>query len=135
LVETGIVREVKGKFVTIAPAKSVACFDCLSTECKTSGVFLRAENPLGLPVEPGQPVEVETNAASLLPQALTALLPPIAGFAAGFILARLVFPGAGEAPAAFTGLALFFCAAFIVFRAGKKSPAGYKVTRILGHLP
>ena len=130
--ERGKVREIKGNLIIIAPDRSAACFGCMNMECKTAG-FLAADNTLGLPVETGQTVEVETDTHSLIPQALTAFLPPILGFATGFILTRLLFPHAGEPAAAFIGLALLFVAALIVYKLRKNLPAGigYTVARII----
>jgi positive regulator of sigma E activity len=133
LLERGKVREISGNRVTIIPDRSAACFGCMNMECKAGGGFLIAENPLGLPVETGQMVEAQTDAVSLIPQALTAFLPPNLGFTAGFIPTRRLIPGAGEAVAAFAGLALFFSAAFTLYKARRGKPGGtsYTVTRIL----
>jgi sigma-E factor negative regulatory protein RseC len=130
LIETGKVREIKGKFVVIAPDKSSACFGCMNMECKSGGRFITAENPLDLPVETGQLVEVETE-ASLLPQALTAFLPPILGFIAGFLIIRLLFPETGEGAAAGMGVIFLFASAFVVYRMKKNAGGGYRVRRII----
>ena len=133
LTEKGIVREIDGSRITIAPDRSAACFGCMNHECKTGNGLLTAENKFGLPIENGQIVEVETEAAALLPQAITALLPPVLGFLTGFILTRLLLPGAGEAVAAFIGLALLFGAARAVYKAKGKKPGetSYTITRII----
>jgi sigma-E factor negative regulatory protein RseC len=123
LIETGKVREIKGKLIIIAPDKSAACFGCMNTECKPNGGLITAENPLDLPVETGWTVELRVPGISLASQALTAFLFPILGFIAGFFIIRRLFPEAGEGAAAAMGVIFLFVSAFVVYRARKKFPA------------
>jgi sigma-E factor negative regulatory protein RseC len=136
MTETGKVREVREKTVIVAPDRSAACFGCLNSECKSGAGLITAENPEGLPLKTGQTVEVVTVNASLLSQALVALLPPILGFVLGFNLSRLVFPfpTAPDGASAGMGVLFLFAAAFIVYLIRKKHPAGkgYRVTHIIG---
>ena len=135
MTEKGMVRELKGSHVIVAPDTSALCFGCMSQECKhhSGGVLITAENPQSLPLKPGQIVEVEAPGASILKQAMKALLPPALGFAAGYLLARHLFPAAGEGAAAGLGVVFLFAVAFIVYRIRKKFPASkeYKVNRII----
>ena len=144
MTETGIVREVKEKTVIVAPDRSAACFGCMNVGmnagsihagCRSGAGFITAENPGGLSLRTGQTVEVVSSSASLLSQALIALLPPILGFLLGFNLSRLVFPfpTAPDGASAGMGLLFLFAAAFVVYFVRKKHPAaqGYKVTRII----
>jgi len=134
MTETGKVREVREKTVIVAPDRSDGCFGCMNAECRSGAGFITAENPAGLPLKTGQIVEVVTINASLLSQALIALLPPILGFLLGFNLSRLVFPfTAPDGAAAGMGVLFLFAAAFIVYFVRKKHPAGkgYRVTKII----
>ena len=133
LTESGRIREIRGNLAIVVPNKSAACFGCLNQECRSGGGQISAENSLNLPLSAGQVVEVSAPGAAVASQALAVVLPPIIGFAAGFSLVRLAFPVAGEAVAAFAGLALFFGAAIIINKIRKGKPAGflYSITRIL----
>jgi positive regulator of sigma E activity len=136
MTETGKVREVREKTVIVAPERGAECFGCMASECKGGAGLITAENPEGLPLKTGQTVEVVTVNASLLGQALIALLPPILGFLLGFNLTRLVFPfpTAPDGASAGMGVLFLFAAAFVVYLVRKKHPAGkgYMVTRIIG---
>ena len=135
MTETGKVREVREKTVIVAPDRGDACFGCMNAECKGGVGLITAENPGGLPLKTGQTVEVATINASLLSQALVALLPPILGFLLGFNLSRLVFPfpTAPDGASAGMGVLFLFAAAFVVYLVRKKHPAGkgYRVTKII----
>jgi positive regulator of sigma E activity len=136
MTETGKVREVREKTVIVAPDRGAACFGCMASDCKSGAGLITAENPAGLSLKTGQTVEVCTVNASLLNQALVALLPPILGFVLGFNLSRLVFPfpTAPDGASAGMGVIFLFAAAFVVYFIRRKHPAaqGYRVTRIIG---
>ena len=136
MTERGKVREIRDGLVIIAPDRSASCFGCMNMECKSAG-FLSAENPHALPIEPGQMVELHVPGRSLLAQALAAFLPPALGFAAGYALTSLLFPQAAEGAASGMGLIFLFLAAFIAYKARKKSKAvrGFAVTRIIAQAP
>ena len=134
MTETGKVRELREKTVIVLPDRSAACFGCMNHECRSGAGLITAENPASLPLKTGQTVEVVTQGASLLGQALIALLPPILGFLLGFNLTRLAFPEAADGASAGIGVIFLFAAAFAVYFVRKKHPAskGYEVKRILG---
>ena len=131
MTETGRIRETRGNLAIIVPEKSSACFGCMNLECRSGGGTITAENPKNLPISVSQIVEVETS--GIAGQALTAFLPPILGFMAGFVSIRLFFPETGEGAAAFTGIFLLFASAFAVYRVRKKFPAKNKffITKIM----
>ena len=133
MTETGRIREIKGNIVIVAPDMGAACFGCMNQECQNRSGLITAENPEGLSLREGQTVEVCAAGASLLSQALTALLPPFLGFLLGYKLTRLLFPQAPDGAPAGLGLVFLFAAAFAVYLVKKKRPAspGYKVTRII----
>jgi hypothetical protein len=118
--ESGRVLAIAGDKITIAKENKLceeACFGCLkSGSCGAKPALVIAENPLDLPLTPGQIVETRTG--SLFAQALKAILPLPAGFTAGFFLTPLLFPGAGEASRAAGGALLMFAAAagFYLYR-------------------
>jgi positive regulator of sigma E activity len=107
----------------------------MNMECKTGGGFITAENTEGLPIKTGQTVEVKAKRASLLRQALTAFLPPLVGFIAGYALVRFFFPQAGEGAAPGMGVIFLFAGAFFVYwkRKGKNGEMTFEVTKILGN--
>jgi hypothetical protein len=120
MTESGRVLEVRGNKITIAKDNGLcgeACFGCLrGGACGVKPIRITAENPLNLPLKPGQAVKIESG--RLFGQALTALLPLPAGFTAGFFLVSLIFPAAGD-PSRMAGgvLGLFAAAAaFCLFR-------------------
>ena len=123
MTEKGKIREIRDNIVIVAPDRSDSCFGCMKLECKANGGILRAENPKGLALEPGQTVELKTPDTSFLGQSIAALLPPVIGFIIGFFLTRIFFPETGEGAAAFTGVILLFATAFLVYRLRKKFPA------------
>jgi sigma-E factor negative regulatory protein RseC len=89
----------------------------MNLECKTRQ-GRTAANPLGLPLNPGQTEETEIPPRVLAVQAVSALLPPVLGFIAGFFITALVFPGSGD-PARSAGgalLMLLFALAFYRYR-------------------
>ena len=133
MTETGVVREIKGNTLTITPDSNAACFGCMNQECKTSG-FITAENPNALPLRIGQIVELKAPGASILRQALTALLPPALGFATGYTLTGLLFPQAGEGASAGLGVVFLFAAAFVVYTVRKAKPMEgvFTVTKVIG---
>jgi positive regulator of sigma E activity len=114
MTESGRVLEVSGNKITVVKDEGLcgeACFGCLGGggKCEAKPVSVDAENPLNLPLKPGQAVEIESG--RLLSQALAALLPLPAGFAVGFFLVSLLFPAAGEPARAAGGVFCLFAAA------------------------
>ena len=131
--EKGIIREINGKLILVAPDLSAICFGCTKTECKSGKKFINAENNKALPLKTGQMVEVQAPGFPLLKQAMTVILPPAFGFVKGFALVRLLLPGASEGAAAAMGAVCLFLAAFVVYAVRKKNPARQEfiVTRII----
>ena len=134
MTETGIVREINGSLITIAPEKGASCFGCMKTECRSGSGLITAENPASLPLAAGQTVTLRAQNLRLMLQALAVFLPPLLAFTAGYILIRFLVPAAGEGAAAFTGAILLFVTAFVIYRTKKKSPAPneFVVIRIIG---
>ena len=134
MTEKGKIREIKDNIVIVDPDRSATCFGCMNHECKSGLGFITAENPLALPLEAGQTVEMQAPPGIfLVKQGLNALMPPILGFLAGFIFVSVFFPNAGEAAAAGTGVIFLFAAAIIIYRTKRKKAASreFTVTRII----
>ena len=112
--EMGRIREIRGNTLTIAQENNLACFGCMKAECKAKELIFKAENPVGLSLQPGQLVETEA-AASALKQGLTVLLPPVLGFILGYVVTGVIFPNAGDPPRAAVGALLLFTAAFALY--------------------
>jgi hypothetical protein len=112
MTERGRVLEVRGNNITIVKDNSLcgeACFGCMAGgTCEAKPVLITAGNPLNLPLKPGQAVEIEKG--GFLLEALAALFPLPAGFAAGFFLVPLLFYAPGD-PARAAGGVFFMLAA------------------------
>ncbi|AEF86039.1 hypothetical protein TREPR_2764 [Treponema primitia ZAS-2] len=133
MIETGIVQEITGNTLTLIKENNIACFGCMSQECKEKAISFTAEKPTAMAVEPGQRVETET-ASSALKQGLGALIPPILGFIAGFLLTGALFPTAGDPPRAAGGALLLFAVAVSCYFYRRRFPleAKRRVIRALG---
>jgi sigma-E factor negative regulatory protein RseC len=118
MIETGRISAMEGGVITVQQdsfssfKNSEACFGCMNKECKEKQGFITASNPLNLPLETGQQVETEMSPKMILAQGIFALLPPLAGFITGFLLAGRLFPSFGEPAKAFGGVLLMFAGAF-----------------------
>jgi hypothetical protein len=138
----GRVLELRGDTVLIEPLPELenktppaACHGCAAASGPGEGCAA-VESPAGCPqgpvlvkkpggpeLSPGQTVELRRR--GLASQAAAALLPPAAGFVAGYTLAaRIIFPMAGEGARAAVGVCCMFLAAlgFYLFR--RRYPAG-----------
>jgi sigma-E factor negative regulatory protein RseC len=121
MIERGRIREIRGNTLAITRENSAACFGCMDRKCKAKELSYDAENSAGLALRPGQLVETET-AASALKQGLGALLPPLLGFIAGYVITGLVFPPASEPSQAAGGVLFLFAAAFAVYFIRRRFP-------------
>jgi positive regulator of sigma E activity len=90
----GLVSSVEGRRVLIA-FRQDSCAGCPGTGCGRRSRLVAAENRENLPLKPGQLVETAQETGAALRQGILALIPPAAGFAAGFVLAGLVSPEEG----------------------------------------
>ncbi|MDR1286046.1 MAG: SoxR reducing system RseC family protein [Treponema sp.] len=126
----GRVHSVRGKTVFIIP-ENTACFGCMKGGCGKRIVLVGAENRDGFSLAPGRIVETDVNRGALLAQALFALLPPAAGFAAGFFITGLL-PAAGIAREA-GGIFLMLSGGFACFLFRRRFPSREKpvVSRVL----
>jgi sigma-E factor negative regulatory protein RseC len=118
---TGRVQAVSGKTVIIGAEETAACFGCRNQECRAREQFYTAENPRALPLVPGQLVEAGNSRRTLLFQALTVLLPPVPGFAAGFALAGALTEN--EALSAQGGLIGLLLTAFAIYLFRRRFPS------------
>ena len=145
MTETGKIKEINGKIVTIVSDESCkknledSCFGCMSMECKNRtandpllGCFT-AENKNALQLEKGQNIEIEARRRALLVQVIVAFLPPVLGFAASYFLIRILFPQTGKEASAAIGIIFLFLTAFILYHARRKKPQKeiYIVKRII----
>ncbi|GHV73928.1 hypothetical protein AGMMS49940_12300 [Spirochaetia bacterium] len=121
MTEMGRIREIRGDAITIARENSIACFGCMSQECKVKELSYNAENLDGLDLKPGQLVETEA-VASAIKQGLAVLLPPILGFIAGYVLSGVLFPTAGDPACAAAGVLLLFVVAFALYFIRRRFP-------------
>jgi sigma-E factor negative regulatory protein RseC len=85
--------------------ESEACFGCMNSKCKAR-----------------QGSKTETTPSSMAIQAISALLPPILGFIAGFFLTALAFPGSGDPARSAGGALLMILSALAVYLYRRKNP-------------
>jgi hypothetical protein len=134
MTESGRVLEITGNKITVVKDNDLcgeACFGCLrGGECEAKPVLITAENPLNLPLKPGQAVKIESGPC--FGQALAALLPLPAGFAAGFFLLPLIFPGAGESLRAAGGVVLMLASAAGYYLFRRRYPPGKQPVIVRG---
>ena len=134
MIERGSIREIHGKLVGIVLDKSSRCFGCMNHECKSGGM-ITAENTLGLLLETGQTVDVQTPAFNVgsLGEVSKALLLPLLGFTSGYACIRLFSPRATAGLATAVGFAFLFICAFIVYKMSKKPAdgSGFTVLRVI----
>jgi sigma-E factor negative regulatory protein RseC len=132
MTKTGRVREISGDLVSIdldrtgAGGGCGACGPCGCGEPRNGarGIVI-ALNREKLPLTPGQRVAAKFPPGSVLAQTLTALLPPLLGLIAGYVLGGLwVSPAGSQAPRAAAGGAGFVIFAGIVYFIRKQLPPG-----------
>ncbi|MDR2784499.1 MAG: SoxR reducing system RseC family protein [Treponema sp.] len=133
MIERGRVRSVNGTSVIIQQELGVSCFGCMNLECKKGKGLITAENSAGLALAPGQLVETSVSRPSLALQALTALCPPLAGYAGTFVLTGIAFPGLGEPVRAALGVAALAVVGFVCFKLCRRFQArpAIRVVRVV----
>jgi sigma-E factor negative regulatory protein RseC len=141
MAETGRIQEISGDRVTISLERTAACSGCAYQEmpgpacgfsgtgskrsCRSNQGLLTALNRKNLPLSPGQWVAVEFSSPSVLIQILTALLPPVLGFIAGYALGGFFSPSGGnQALQAAAGAAGLFISAGAVYFIRQYLPLG-----------
>jgi hypothetical protein len=133
MIERGRVRSVSGNSITIQQELGAACFGCMNAECKKGKGLITAENSANLEIAPGQLVETSVSRSSLALQILTALCPPLAGYAGTFILTGLAFPALGEPVRAALGAAALAAVGFVCFKLCRRfqTRTAIKVVRVV----
>jgi sigma-E factor negative regulatory protein RseC len=104
-----LVREIKDDLVTLELGGDEVCYGCTKRDCRKKTGLVQAENRSGLPLSPGQIVTAVFPLRSALLQSLEAILPPVLGFFAGYLIPAA--GGAGDGWRIGGGLAGFFAAA------------------------
>jgi positive regulator of sigma E activity len=84
---------------------------------------LEAEKAPDMELAPGQLVETGAGKKALFTQALGALLPPLAGFAGGYLAAARCFPSRGEGFRAAGGVFLLFAGAAVFYAFRRRFPS------------
>jgi positive regulator of sigma E activity len=105
-------------------------------ECKRIAP-VKVEKTRNTELEPGQLVETGVGRKALFIQALEALLPPLLGFAGGYLAMALLLPSLGEASRAATGALFLFAGAagFYAFRKRFPPKTLPRIVRILASKP
>jgi positive regulator of sigma E activity len=126
------VLEVAGNLVTIEPERPFQCFGCMQGECRRIAP-VKAEKTQNAELAPGQFVETGVGRKALFIQAFGALLPPVLGFAGGYLATALLLPSLGEASRAAVGAFLLFAGAagFYLFRRHFPPKTFPRIVRIL----
>jgi positive regulator of sigma E activity len=116
--ETVQVCKVSGNTVTFIKKDGSACFGCMNMECKKARGGFTLENSPGQVLSPGDSVELDIPPRVLIVQGFSALLPPVLGFIAAYVLSAYISPASSEAVRAALGAAAMFAAGvfFYIFR-------------------
>jgi hypothetical protein len=120
---TARVVSVSGRRVTLVPAGDL-CFGCVKGNCGKRPAPLIIECRGGPVPVPGQLVETGLSPGALIGETLYSVLIPAAGFIAGFFLARLLFPHAGEGARAAAGVLFLFPGGLILYLIRRRFPPG-----------
>lgn len=131
MTEHGIVQAIDGKTVTIVLKMMAGCQSCVNSSCKTNRTGVKAYNRDNIPIEEGDTVEIKIEGKAQLSGALWVLGLPLSLFLAGYLLGRLIYPGAGEGPAvilSIVGLVVGGIAGILVQK-GKRLESLPSVTR------
>lgn len=99
MTEHGIVQSIDGKVVTVVLRMMAGCQSCVNSSCKTNRTGVKAYNRDELPIAEGDSVEINIEGKAQLSGALWVLGLPLAIFASGYLLGRLIYPDSGEGPA------------------------------------
>ncbi|MDR2094782.1 MAG: SoxR reducing system RseC family protein [Treponema sp.] len=121
--ETVRVCKVSGNTLTLMQKDTTACFGCMNTECKKVRNFFTLENSSGRILRPGDSVEINLSPRAFAVQTLSALLPPVLGFTAAYVLSAYTFPGLGEAARTALGAVAMFAAALGFYAFRRRFPA------------
>jgi hypothetical protein len=134
MIERGRVSSVNGTSVIIQRELGVSCFGCMNAECKKGKGLITAENSAGLDLAPGQLVETSVSRSSLALQILTALCPPLAGYAGTFILTGIALPGLGEPVRAALSVIALGAVGFLCFKLRRRfqTRTAITVVRVVG---
>ncbi|MDR1373691.1 MAG: SoxR reducing system RseC family protein [Treponema sp.] len=113
--QRALVREINGDLVTLELDGDETCFGCMNRNCRKKMCLIQAENRGGLSLSLGQSVTAVFPRRLVLVQALAAILPPVLGFLAGYLIPAALSAGDGQRIGG--GLAgLLAAAAFSVVR-------------------
>jgi hypothetical protein len=114
------VVSVSERRVTLVPVKD-ACFGCMEGDCKKRPAPLVVECRGPVPA-PGRLVETGVSPGALAGETLCGVLPPAAGFAAGYFLARFLFPHAGEGARTALGALCLFSGGLLLYLIRRRFP-------------
>ena len=118
----GIIATVTKDTVTFTLDNKDSCFGCMKQDCEKHNRYLTAKNSLSLPLNVGQKVEIENSKPDIIRQSLIALLPPFAGFIAGYVITGLIFPSSTDGARAMAGVLFFLAAGAVTYFIRKKFP-------------
>jgi len=108
--ETGTVKKIEGKFLSVGIEMHEGCESCINGACKAGRSALKAYNPHDIDVMEGDTVEIEIPGAEQARGAFWVLGFPLAALFAGYGLGRLLFPTTSEGPAVASAGLLFVIA-------------------------
>jgi positive regulator of sigma E activity len=116
---TGRVYSIDGNLVSVIP-ENIRCSLCADSGCKKRSGLFTVENRKNLPLIPGQMVETAPSPGRTILQGFFALLPPAAGFAAGYVLSG--FLTAAEGAKAAGGILLMAAGGFACYAVRRLFP-------------
>jgi len=129
--ESGVVKKIDGKLVSVGIAMHDGCESCMNNGCKTGRSALQAYNPKGLDIVEGDMVEIEVPGIEQAKGAFWVLGLPLVALFAGYGLGRLLFPTTTEGPAVAAAGIMFLLALAVgmLVQKGRKYESLPVVTR------
>ncbi|HOJ99572.1 MAG TPA: SoxR reducing system RseC family protein [Termitinemataceae bacterium] len=131
--EIGTIVKIEGSHITIQGGELAACFGCMNQECRANGKRFVAENPLGLPLQVGQTVEIEQAQEAVWKQTLLLFLPPLIVFGVLFWGSGYLFPSLAQDLRVALGIGGIFGVWGLQYfiRKGKPLGGGPRIIRII----
>lgn len=105
--ESGIVKKIDGKLVSVGIEMHEGCESCMNGACKAGRSALQVYNPREIEVAEGDTVEIEIPGKEQAKGAFWVLGLPLVALFAGYGIGRLLFPSTGEGPAVASAGVLF----------------------------
>ncbi len=111
--EEARVVSLNGTIAEVVPLNVEVCIGCSDKSCQQNGSVFRVVNLLNLDIRPGSLVRISARKGTQVVQALVSAGLPLGAMVAGYLLAPMAWPGAGDGLRVGVGL-LSMTAAFVL---------------------